>query len=294
MPTFNAKGWLIMGMTAAIALACYPTLSAVWAAHISQNRESSAISRIDDVDAETRLALLEQAKAYNARLAGEEAKAAIAPYEKQLRCAGIPEMCWLDFPKADIHVPVYHGTDDATLMKGAGHLEDSALPVGGRGTHCVITGHSGMRGTLIFDNLTHAVVGDVFTLHVLGKQRHYRVIDIRTVSPNDVDSLEPQQNRDLCTLVTCSSSPTYGDSLSRLNDFITRKNDLRLLVTGERCARKPQTESQSMRNESQWTPAIYAPAFLVAGFAGFRLVAWTRRTRRWQWRLTSARKRRTK
>lgn len=288
MPGFSAKAWLIMGISAAIALACYPTLSAAWAAHLARNQESSAISRTDEVNASERQESLEQARAYNALLAGEERDGTVAPYEEQLRCSGVPEMCWLEFPKASIRVAVYHGTDDSTLMKGAGHLKGSALPVGGTNTHCVITGHSGMRDILMFDKLTQVVAGDVFTIHVMGEHLSYRVVDIRTVSPDDVAFLAPQKNRDLCTLVTCTSSPTYGDSLSQLNDLITRKNDLRLLVTGERCAYEPLVPIQTTQSDRGWAAAIAAPALLAFGIIVSRLITHARRAHQWRWKTTRA------
>ena len=163
----------------------------------------------------------EQAEAYNALLGGYDGPgvADVLPYDQQLSYQGDEAMAWVEVPKADIRLPVYHGTSDAVLAAGVGHLEGSSLPVGGASSHCILTAHSGMPGSSAFDEIRRLETGDVFYVHTLGVTYAYRVYDIGVVLPEEVSSLAIERGRDLCTLVTCTP---YG------------VNDHRLLVHGER------------------------------------------------------------
>ena len=228
-----------IGLSLAVAFACYPAVSAAWNAHLAHERFTYAASAYADADDPERNALLEEARSYNARMAGAAASESTLPYDKQLAYKDRPEIAWVEVPSVGIEEPVYRGTGDAELMAGAGHLEQSALPVGGESTRCVIAGHSGMRDHEMFDNLVNVEPGDLFIVWTLGEPLAYRVFDTRSVSPVEVEDVAPVPGRDLCTLVTCTSSDSFSGPAGILNEFTTRKNDLRLLVTGERCAWKP-------------------------------------------------------
>lgn len=130
-----------------------------------------------------------------------------------------PVMARIHVPVAGINLPVYHGTEEHTLSHGAGHLYGTDLPVGGPGTHAVITGHTGISTATLFDNLIDVTHNDLMAVEVLGETLHYRVTSIETVLPHEVEALRPQADRDLLTLITCTP---YGI------------NTHRLLVTGER------------------------------------------------------------
>ena len=108
---------------------------------------------------------------------------------------------------------MYHGVDEAVLQIGAGHLEGSSLPVGGAGTHCVISGHRGLPSAKLFSDLDRMAVGDVFALHVLDETLTYAVDQILVVEPGDAASLAIDPEADLCTLVTCTP---YGVNTHRL------------------------------------------------------------------------------
>ena len=150
----------------------------------------------------------------------------------------------LEIPELDIRLPIYHGTDGSTLEKGVGHLLGSSFPVGGGGTHTVLTGHSGLSREKMLTDLEKMKVGDRFFLHVLDRTLAYEVRDIFTVLPDDTSHLGIQQDEDMCTLITCTP---YG------------VNTHRLLVQGYRVPYEPE--------------AVSAAAVEVAG-EGSRVSRW--------------------
>ena len=119
----------------------------------------------------------------------------------------------LEIPELDIRLPIYHGTDGSTLEKGVGHLLGSSFPVGGGGTHAVLTGHSGLSREKMLTDLEKMKVGDRFFLHVLDRTLAYEVRDIFTVLPDDTSHLGIRQDEDMCTLITCTP---YGVNTHRL------------------------------------------------------------------------------
>lgn len=149
-----------------------------------------------------------------------------------------PVMATVKVPSADISLPIYHGTETSTLEKGVGHLFGTALPVGGEGTHTVLTGHSGLGSATMFDHLNRVKAGDVFYIEVLGRHLKYKVTDIRTVLPNETESLNKVAGKDLATLITCTP---YGI------------NTHRLLVTGERV---PMDDQQVAAESAKVEPAV--------------------------------------
>ena len=111
-------------------------------------------------------------------------------------------MGYLEIPAIDVSLPIYHGTGEAVLQVGVGHLAGSSLPVGGENTHAVLTGHSGLPSARLFTDLDQLREGDTFTVTVLGRTAAYAVDDIQVVEPEDAE-LTFLEGEDLCTLVTC-------------------------------------------------------------------------------------------
>lgn len=127
---------------------------------------------------------------------------------------------YIDIPKINVYLPVYKGTDDATLDRGIGIMENTSLPIGGMGSHCVLSGHSGLTLRTMFNSLDQLEVGDCFYLHTYGYTLSYRIYAVRTVLPNEVlVNINRDEQRDLCTLLTCTPQGV---------------NTHRLLVMGER------------------------------------------------------------
>lgn len=154
----------------------------------------------------------EQAQEYNRNLAQNAAQGdpfTSAPEEDNgaylsvLNINGDGVMASVEIPKIGVNLPVYHGTADATLRKGAGHLQSSSLPVGGKGTHAVISAHSGLRSAALFTDLEQLAVGDVFFIRVLGRELAYEVDQCKTVLPSDTGYIQIDPNEDFVTLMTC-------------------------------------------------------------------------------------------
>ena len=155
-------------------------------------------------------------------------------YADQLNIAGNGIMGYVMIPAIQVNLPIFHGTSDETLAKGVGHLLGSSLPIGGKGTHTVLTGHSGMANQKMFSDLADLKIGDVFYLDVLGERLAYKVQEINTVLPYDTSLLEIEPEEDLCTLVTCTP---YG------------VNTHRLLVRGYRVPYVEQSGEETILNE---------------------------------------------
>lgn len=125
-------------------------------------------------------------------------------------------------PRIGVELPIYHGTGEIALSKGAGHLPETAFPIGGEGNHAVITAHTGYPGARMFSDLILLVPGDIFEIHILKDVLEYRVDQILVVQPEETEALSPVEGKDYCTLVTCTP---YGI------------NSHRLLVRGVRISR---------------------------------------------------------
>ena len=143
---------------------------------------------------------------------------------------------FIKIPKIDVNLPIYHGTSDKVLKSGVGHLETSSLPVGGKGTHAVLAGHTGLANGKIFDNIDKLEIGDIFYIIVLNKSLQYRVNNIVTVTPDDAKSIKVDTEKDYVTLVTCTPK------------FI---NSHRLLVRGERVIETKQEENKDSKEKSE-------------------------------------------
>ena len=202
---------------------------------------STVSSTVDAMSQSEKDYYLSEARAYNEVLAQETPEIApnqILPYEQQLTFDRDPMMSWIEIPSIDVSMPIYHGTSDAALMAGVGHLEGTSLPVGGTSTHCVLTAHSGMKNLSMFDNIRDLVPGDIVLLHTMGEVLAYRVDSSEVVWPDEMDSLSIQQGQDLLTLVTCTP---YG------------VNDHRLLVHCERTEYVPEeAEAQGDLANRHW------------------------------------------
>jgi len=182
---------------------------------------SDSVSLMEDSQCKE---LLETARQYNAGLL-ERGINYILPdklreeYDSFLDPAGEGVMGYLDIPKIDTTLPICHGTGDEVLSTGIGHLEWSSLPVGGTGTHSVLSGHNGLRGAMLLRDLDQLREGDIFYLRVLEQTLAYEVDQICVTEPDDVSLLMIDEYRDYCTLMTCTP---FG------------RNTHRLLVRGRR------------------------------------------------------------
>ncbi|MGE6347701.1 class C sortase [Bacillus mycoides] len=163
-------------------------------------------------------------------------------------------MGYIEISKINIKLPIYQGTSEEVLSRGVGHLDHSSLPVGGKNTHAILTGHRGLPSAKLFTDLDKLSEGDFFYIHSLDKVLAYRVDQIKVVLPHETDDLQIVENQDYTTLITCTP---YG------------VNTNRLLVRGERVAFN-QKEKQEISTElfmfNKWT--IIVPILLLSVFLG--------------------------
>jgi sortase A len=236
----------------ALLLTLYPIISNLY----NQRHQSLIHTAYEEViqQADTRdlERIREMAVAYNEAItpgtaADTYSKAAIekasADYASQLDPGGSGIMGYVEIPKINVNLPIYHGTESETLERGTGHLLGSSLPVGGNSTHAIITGHSGLATQKMFTDLEQLMEGDVFYIHVLGEVLAYQVFSAEPVLPHNTSKLTIRQNEDLCTLITC---------------YPTGINTHRLLVQGKRIPYEEaeviveEIVTQEAKPESNW------------------------------------------
>lgn len=134
-------------------------------------------------------------------------------YLSCLNLTGDGMMGYVQIPKINIKIPIYHTTSEEVLEKAAGHLPGSSLPVGGEGTHAVISAHRGLPSAALFTDLDKLTEGDHFLLSVLDETLCYQVDQITVVEPTDTSTLVAEEGQDLVTLLTCTP---YGVNSHRL------------------------------------------------------------------------------
>ena len=122
-------------------------------------------------------------------------------------------MAYVEIPAIDVYLPIYHGTDEETLLNGVGHLENTSLPGGGKSTHAVLSAHRGLPSARLFTDLNLLKKDNIFRIYVLDEVLTYQVYDIETVNPDNTSSLHIKEGEDLVTLITCTP---YGENTHRL------------------------------------------------------------------------------
>ena len=244
---------LILIFLVGLSVMLYPSVSdAVNRKHQSRAVASYAeeVEQLSDADYQT---YFDAAGAYNRQL-NTTPNAFYKPdlvsgYAQTLDISGTGIMGYITIPKISVELPIYHGTDEGVLQVAAGHLEGSSLPVGGAGTHAVISAHRGLPSAKLFTNLDELEVGDRFTITVLNRVLTYEVDQISIVLPTEIDQLLPTEGMDYVTLMTCTP---YGI------------NTHRLLVRGKRVE---TTESQKhirvAADAFRIEPIIVAPILAI-------------------------------
>ena len=210
--------FLFLILLIGLSLLLYPTISDWWNA-FHQTRAIAAYSEIvAKLDNARYEELWQAARAYNRTLISRENLYYLsddqrAEYESLLDVSGLGVMGYLEIPKIDVSLPIYHGTEESVLQIAVGHLEWSSLPVGGESSHCVLSGHRGLPSAKLFTNLDKLQKGDIFMLRVLDEVLTYEVDQILIVEPQETGSLRIVEGKDYCTLVTCTP---YGINTHRL------------------------------------------------------------------------------
>lgn len=209
-----------------LAIMLYPTVSNLINRHNQSQVVNTYIEEVNNMDDETYVFERDKAMRYNELIShhshiGESVDDASLKYDELLDLGGMGIMGILKIPVIDVELPIYHGTDAAELQVGVGHYEGSSLPVGGKSTHSVLTGHTGLPSSRLLTDIDQLEKGDIFYVTVLKETLAYEVDQIKIVLPEELSDIDIVEGEDYCTLVTCTP---YGI------------NTHRLLVRGKRIA----------------------------------------------------------
>lgn len=243
---------LFLIFAAGLILVLYPSFSDWWNS-FHQTRAimnyAEEVARMDSSEYERYIA---EAREYNAELSetGMRWRMSDEERERYVRLLGFNDsgnMGYINIPKIDISLPLYHGVSESVLQTSIGHLEGSSLPVGGAGSHCILSGHRGLPSARLFTDLDKLVEGDVWSITILNETMSYECDQIRVVEPTDLSDLRIVPGEDYCTLVTCTP---YGI------------NTHRLLVRGHRVA-NAQGEAKVVADAIEIDSAYVAPFLAV-------------------------------
>lgn len=209
---------LVAMLLVGLLLLLYPGVSNYWNSLHSTQAIATYAENVANLNAELYDRLWQDATNYNKSLAARPGNYFLTEAQQQqyndlLNISGIGIMGYIEIPSIEVSLPIYHGIEESVLQVAVGHIEWSSLPVGGAGTHCVMSGHRGLPSAKLFTNLDKLVEGDIFMLRVLDEVLTYEVDQILIVEPKEVDSLQIIDGQDLCTLVTCTP---YGINSHRL------------------------------------------------------------------------------
>ena len=240
------------GLVAGITLLLYPSVANYWNTYHSAKTIMNYSETVANMDKEDYKRILKSAREYNDRLAETGMKwmltdAEREEYNKELAIDDTGIMGFVSIPKFHIRCPIYHGTDEELLQRAIGHLEGSSLPVGGKSTHTLVSGHRGLPSAKLFTDLDKVKEGDTWTITVLNETITYECDQVRIVLPDNLSDLNIEEGKDLCTLITCTP---YG------------VNTHRLLVRGHRVPNANGTASVTA-DAIQIEPIYIAP--FVAG-----------------------------
>ncbi len=250
---------MVIVFLAGLSVFLYPFVSNMVAVHNAAQAIQNYDAHVTHLSPAQITDELQRAQVYNENLAGDpvhdpfiagSGMALPENYESVLNIDGDGLMGYIKIPAINVDLPIYHGTSDAVLEKGVGHIEQTALPVGGAGTHAVLSGHTGLPSAKLFTDLTKLKEGDVFIITVLNQKFTYQVDRITVILPDQIDQLQAVPGEDHITLLTCTP---YGI------------NDHRLLVRGMRIPNQDDVQIQSQT--FPWRKAMIAGATVLTGMA---------------------------
>ena len=243
---------LVLILLIGLGLLAYPTFSDWWNSFHQTRAIAGYTSAVANMDKEDFDRMWAEAENFNEQLRNISGRFQLTDeeikyYKSILDVTGTGIMGYIDIPSIKVSLPIYHGTSDNTLNSAIGHLEGTSLPVGGAGTHCVLSGHRGLPSARLFTDLDSLREGDTFTLTILNEILTYEVDQIRIIEPSDYLPLSIEENADYCTLMTCTP---YGI------------NTHRLLVRGRRID-NPNGEAQVIADAIQIEASYVAPFIAV-------------------------------
>ena len=252
-----------------VGLLVYPSFSDYWNTFHQSRVIMKYADRVSNMNKDEYARLIKEANQYNQELQKTGIKwnmtdAEKASYNRYLDFESSGVMGYITIPKINVELPIYHGTSDSILQTSIWHIEGSSLPVGGLGSHTILSGHRGLPSARLFTNLDQLAAGDTFTLTVLNETYTYEVDQIRIVEPTDLSSLQLEPGKDYCTLVTCTP---YG------------VNTHRLLVRGHR-VENVNGNAELVADAIQIRPIYITPFVIILLLFGLFLWSKLRRNRR--------------
>ncbi|MEE1505278.1 MAG: class C sortase [Acutalibacteraceae bacterium] len=223
---------IIAGIFLLIALSfgLYPSVSNYINQKLAQSTIKEYSEKVDTLNPASKDEYIKEAQEYNDNLAsspqglsfdtmdGNDGYNDILSFDDSI-------IGYIEIPAIDVYLPIFHGTKEGALEKGAIHVPNSAFPVGGIGNHTVLAAHTAYANQIFFDYIPNLVKGDEIYIKILGDTYTYKVIDTAIIDPLDLTLLQPNRNKELLTLLTC---------------FPYAQNTHRYIVTAERV--KPITE----------------------------------------------------
>lgn len=210
---------LVLILLAGLSLLLYPTVADVWNSMHQSRAIASYTDTVAGLDSISYDDVWSSAREYNQTLVGrgvdrffltEEEKVL---YESLLDVNESGVMGYIEIGRLGVKMPIYHGTSEGVLQVAIGHIEGTSLPVGGRGSHSVLSGHRGLPSAKLFTDIDKMVEGDTFQLYILDEVLTYQVDQILVVLPNEMEALTIEDGADYCTMVTCTP---YGINSHRL------------------------------------------------------------------------------
>lgn len=264
---------LILVFFVGVSLLLYPTVSDYWNTLHQSRAIVEYASQVEELDNDRYAKLWEEAHRYNEALTLKTDRFKLSEeeqleYESLLNVSGNGVIGYIEIPRIHCSLPIYHGTDESVLQVAVGHVQGTSLPVGGPGTHSVLSGHRGLPSAKLFSELNELEEGDQFSLRILDETLAYEVDQILTVLPYELDALEIDPEKDYCTLVTCTP---YGI------------NTHRLLVRGHRVEIKEEPEPEPVRAVADTVdpePFDVAPLVVIPGLIILLIVLLVKSRRR--------------
>jgi sortase A len=209
---------LFLILIVGVGVLLYPTVSDYWNNFHQSRAIASYVEQVAQIDTAVYDREWQKALAYNVRLNWSAdrwtmTEKKLQEYNSVLNLTGSGIMGYIEIPKINCSLPIYHGTDESVLQIAVGHIEGTSLPTGGAGTHTVLSGHRGLPSARLFTDLDQMEPDDLFVIRVMDRVMTYMVDQILIVLPEEMDALSIDPNDDYCTLVTCTP---YGINSHRL------------------------------------------------------------------------------
>ncbi len=246
-----------------LSVMLYPVISDWWNSKVQTRAISNYDTAVSKMDRSQTEEILRKAHEYNKRLDSLPMPftdySKIDGYEETLDISGTGIMGYITIPAINSELVIYHSTSDEVLNIAAGHLQGTSLPVGGTGTHSVISAHRGLPSAKLFSELDQLVIGDTFTITILDEILTYQVEKIFIVEPDQIDKLLTVEGKDYVTLMTCTP---YGI------------NTHRLLIRSKRIDTVYKTNINVTADASAVDSMLIVPFIALPLFGGL-IVVWT-------------------